>query len=212
MNAEELPKPETTPEKISYALGTRIGGGLKRDGIEVDRKQLLAGIMDSYSGAALKLSDEEMNAVMTAFQQEMQAKAAAAATEAGGKNAEAGKDFLAKNGKKEGVVITESGLQYQVLTAGEGPKPTLSDKISAHYHGTLIDGTVFDSSVDRGQPASFPVSGVIPGWTEALQLMPQGSKWRLFVPSSLAYGERGAGSSIGPHSTLIFDVELLEIE
>jgi len=128
------------------------------------------------------------------------------------KNREAGLKFLAENKVKPGVVTLPDGLQYEILKAGDGPKPTLNSKVKTHYHGTLIDGTVFDSSVDRGEPISFPVSGVIKGWTEALQLMPVGSKWRLFIPSELAYGDRGAGPKIGPGSTLVFDVELLAIE
>ena len=123
-----------------------------------------------------------------------------------------GAAFLAENAKREGVISLESGLQYEILTEGNGQIPTINDKITAHYHGTLIDGTVFDSSVDRGEPASFPVNGVIAGWTEALQIMPVGSKWKLYIPSDLAYGERGAGQIIGPYSTLIFEVELLSID
>ena len=210
--AQEGKAPETTNEKVSYAIGSRIGAGLKRDGVEIDGKQLLAGIEDAFAGGELKLTEEQMMQVMTEFQQKLQTKMQAEAAVSGGKNMEEGKAFLETNGKKEGLTTTASGLQYQVLTAGDGPKPKLTDKISAHYHGTLIDGKVFDSSVERGQPASFPVSGVIPGWTEALQMMPVGSKWRLFIPSPLADGERGAGADIGPNATLVFDVELLSIE
>ncbi len=195
-------------DKVSYVIGTNIGRNLQRDGIEIQMEQLMAGLKDAFEGNELKLSEEEMQQVMAAFQQKLQQKA----SEAGVKNMEDGKTFLETNGKKEGVVTTDSGLQYLVLTKGEGALPKTTDTIKAHYHGTLIDGTVFDSSVQRGEPATFPVGGVIPGWTEALQLMPLGSKWRLFIPSSLAYGERGAGAQIGPHSTLIFDVELLGIE
>jgi FKBP-type peptidyl-prolyl cis-trans isomerase FklB len=206
--AQEAAKaPETTTAKVSYAIGSRIGTGLKRDGVEIDSKELLAGIVDGYAGGALKMTEEQMMQVMTEFQQQMQAKMQVESAAAGQKNMEEGKAFLEANGKKEGVVTTASGLQYQILTKGDGPKPKLENKISAHYHGTLTDGTVFDSSIERGEPASFPVQGVIPGWTEAL-----GSKWRLFVPSALAYGERGAGADIGPNATLIFDVELLKIE
>ena len=147
------------------------------------------------------------------FQEEMQAKMAATAEAEGGDNLKAGQDFLAANGKKEGIVTTPSGLQYEVVTMGDGVKPTTEDKITAHYHGTLIDGTIFDSSVDRGQPASFPVSGVIKGWTEALQLMPVGSKFKLYIPSELAYGANPRpGGPIGPNAALIFDVELLSID
>lgn len=210
--AQEGKIPESQSEKISYAIGSRIGMGLKRDGVELDVNQLLAGVVDAYSEKELKLTDEQMMEVMEAFQKTMQAKSQQESSAKGEMNLGEGKAFLESNGKKDGVTTTTSGLQYEVLTTGKGPKPTKEDKIKAHYHGTLIDGTVFDSSVDRGEPVSFPVSGVISGWTEALQLMPVGSKWRLYIPSNLAYGDRGAGPMIGPNATLIFDVELLEIE
>jgi FKBP-type peptidyl-prolyl cis-trans isomerase len=205
--------PETVAQKVSYVIGTRIGAGLKRDGIDLDTKQLFDGLTDGFAGKELKMTEEQMATVMGEFQKTMQEKAAAEAAQSGVKNLKEGQDFLAGNGKKEGVVTTESGLQYQVLTKGDGPMPTLNDKIKAHYHGTLVDGTVFDSSVQRGEPVSFPVSGVIKGWTEALQLMPVGSKWRIFVPSDLAYGANPRpGGPIGPNAALIFDVELLGIE
>ena len=149
---------------------------------------------------------------MMAFQQLMEAKMAAKAEALTKENIAAGAKYLEENKKREGVKVTESGLQYEVLTAGSGPKPAASDTVSVHYHGTLLDGTVFDSSVERGVPAEFAVGGVIPGWTEALQLMPTGSKWKVVIPSELAYGPRGAGRDIGPHATLVFEVELLDIK
>lgn len=193
-------------DTLSYSVGILIGSNLGQQGLEdVDVSDVAIGLSDAINGADLRISLEEANGILTAYIEGKQAKQMSAVIEAG--NA-----FLAENAKKEGVVTLESGLQYQVITAGDGPKPTLNDKVTTHYHGTLIDGTVFDSSYDRGQPASFPVSGVIAGWTEALQLMPVGSKWKLFVPYNLAYGERGAGGAIKPYSTLIFDVELLSID
>lgn len=199
-------------QKASYAIGTRIGMNLKRDAVQLDVDQFVAGLTDGFEGKELAMTEEQMQEVMMALQQKVQAAQQAEMAEAGAANIEAAKKFLEDNGKVEGVVTTDSGLQYQVITTGDGPKPTKEDTIEAHYHGTLIDGTVFDSSVQRGQPAKFPVGGVIPGWTEALQLMPVGSKWKLFIPSELAYGDRGAGDRIGPNSALVFEVELLSIE
>ena len=160
------------------------------------------------------MNEEESRAAQMEFQQQQQAAHMAKINEAGAKNAKEGEDFLAANGKKEGVQTLPSGLQYKILTEGTGPKPSATDTVSCNYRGTLLDGTEFDSSYKRGQPASFPVTGVIKGWTEALQLMPVGSKWQLFIPSELAYGERGADprSGIGPGATLIFEVELLSIQ
>ncbi|MEM7145128.1 MAG: FKBP-type peptidyl-prolyl cis-trans isomerase [Verrucomicrobiota bacterium] len=204
----------TDEEKTSYSLGLQIGASFKRDGIELKDDQFLAGVVDSYEGKDPQISSEEMMRVMQALQQQMQAKAMeaqAAAAAAGPENAAAGAAFLDENAKKDGVTTTESGLQYEVIEAGDGAKPTAADTVKVHYHGTLIDGTVFDSSVERGEPTTFPLGGVIPGWTEGLQLMPVGSKYRLYVPSDLAYGERSPSPKIGPNSTLIFDVELLEI-
>ncbi|MEM8954924.1 MAG: FKBP-type peptidyl-prolyl cis-trans isomerase [Verrucomicrobiota bacterium] len=204
----------TDEEKTSYALGLQIGASFKRDGIELKDEQFLAGVTDSYEGKEPQISQEDMMAVMQALQAKMQAKAMeaqAAAAAAGPENQAAGQAFLDENSKKEGVTTTESGLQYEVLETGDGEKPTAANTVKVHYHGTLIDGTVFDSSVERGQPTTFPLGGVIPGWTEGLQLMPVGSKYRLYVPSDLAYGERSPSPTIGPNSTLIFDVELLEI-
>lgn len=193
-------------DTLSYSVGILIGSNLGQQGLdEVDVSDVAIGLSDAINGSELRISLEEANGILSAYIEAKQAKQMSGAIEAG-------TAFLAENAKKKGVVTLESGLQYEVITAGDGPKPTLNDKVTTHYHGTLIDGTVFDSSYDRGQPASFPVSGVIAGWTEALQLMPVGSKWRLYVPYDLAYGERGAGGAIKPYSTLIFDVELLSID
>jgi FKBP-type peptidyl-prolyl cis-trans isomerase FklB len=193
-------------EKLSYSLGVNIARSLQNQGVEEINAELFAqAIEDAFTGSDLKMNDNEAGAFLNQHFTRLQAKKHEGAITAG-------KEFLAANSKKEGVLTTESGLQYQVLKEGSGIKPTINSTVTTHYHGTTIDGTVFDSSVQRGTPASFPVNGVIAGWTEALQLMPLGSKWKLFVPSNLAYGERGAGQQIGPHTTLIFDVELLEIK
>ena len=202
---------KTQKDKASYSIGLDIGRNLKDQSIDVDPKLLAQGVQDAISGKQL-LTDEEIKGVMATFQKEMQAKAAAQTKEIGDKNLKEGKAFLEENKKKKGVVALPSGLQYKIITAGTGKKPKASDTVTTNYKGTLIDGTEFDSSYKRGQPASFPVQGVIPGWTEALQLMPVGSKWQLFVPPNLAYGPRGAGHAIGPNATLIFEVELLSIQ
>lgn len=202
---------KTQKDKVSYSIGLDIGRNLKDQSIEIDPKLLSQGIQDAISGKHL-LTDEEIQKVMSTFREEMQAKAAAQAKVVGDKNLKEGDAFLAENKKKKGVVTLPSGLQYKILTAGTGKKPKATDTVTTNYKGTLIDGTEFDSSYKRGEPASFPVEGVIPGWTEALQLMPVGSKWQLVVPPSLAYGPRGAGQAIGPNATLIFEVELLSIQ
>lgn len=207
--AQETKAPETLEEKISYTIGVQIGQQLNQDDLAIVPDHFLAGVLDSLEEKELKLTEEEQQNTMIALQERLQAKREEMAA---AKNVENAK-FFEDNGKKDGVVTTDSGLQYKVLEEGKGEKPQLNDTITAHYHGTLLDGTVFDSSVDRGSPASFPVNRVIAGWTEALQLMPVGSKWRLFVPSDLAYGERGTqGGPIGPNTPLIFDVELLSID
>ncbi len=193
-------------EKVSYALGMNLALNLKSSGIEsLDYAQLAKGLETVFEGKEAELTSAEANEILQKFFGELQEKQHSA-------NIQAGKDFLAENAKKDGVVTTESGLQYEIITEGNGEKPSATDQVECHYHGTLIDGTVFDSSVERGTPATFPVNGVIQGWVEALQMMPVGSKWRLFVPSNLAYGERGAGQQIGPHTTLIFEVELIGIK
>ncbi len=206
-------KPElTTPkQRVSYSIGANIGGNFKRQDIDIDVKALTAGVTDAIAGKTV-LTEAEMREVMNTFQQEMQTKMMAKDKVDGEANAKKGEEYLAANAKKEGVKTTASGLQYKVLKSGSGKPPSATDTVKVHYHGTLIDGTVFDSSVERGEPVSFPVNGVIPGWTEALQLMKEGDKWQVTIPSKLAYGERGAGGKIGPNSTLVFDVELIAIE
>jgi FKBP-type peptidyl-prolyl cis-trans isomerase FklB len=203
---------KTQKDKVSYSIGLDIGKNMKKQLLDIDPDLLARGIKDALSDGKHLLTEEEVQTVMTAFQQEMQAKAGARNKEVGDKNMKEGETFLAANKKKEGVVTLPSGLQYKVTTAGNGKKPKSSDTVTTQYRGTLIDGTEFDSSYKRGQPASFPVTGVIAGWTEALQLMPVGSKWLLVIPSSLAYGPRGAGQMIGPNATLIFEIELLSIQ
>ncbi len=198
--------------KVSYGIGMSLGADFKAQGIDIDPAVLAQAIKDVTSGGKTLMTEEEVRKVITDFQQELVAKQEAKAKEAGAKNLNDGAAFLAANSKKEGVVTLPSGLQYKIEKKGTGKKPTAKDSVTVHYKGTLIDGTEFDSSYKRGEPVSFPVGGVIPGWTEALQLMEEGSKWQLFIPASLAYGERGAGAQIGPNSTLIFDVELLKVQ
>jgi FKBP-type peptidyl-prolyl cis-trans isomerase len=202
----------TQKDKVSYAIGMNIGTNLHRQSVDVDPKVLLQGLEDSLSGGKTLLSEDEAKATLMQFQTEMRQKQQEKMQQAGATNKKEGDAFLAANKTKEGVVTLPSGLQYKILTAGTGPKPTTSDSVACNYRGTLIDGKEFDSSYKRGQPATFPVAGVIKGWTEALQLMPVGSKWQLFVPSDLAYAERGSGPDIGPNATLIFEVELLSIQ
>jgi FKBP-type peptidyl-prolyl cis-trans isomerase FklB len=209
--APEL-KLDTPKSRISYTIGVNIGQDFKTQKMDIDTDFLLMGLKDSITGKELRLTDEEMVSEIQTFQQEMQAKMAAEMEVLIAKNAADGEAFLAENAKKEGVVVTESGLQYKILEIGEGDSPGLADVATVHYRGTLIDGTQFDSSYDRGQPATFPVGGVIAGWTEALQLMKPGAKWQIVIPAGLAYGERGAGKDIGPNSTLLFDVELISVE
>src|SRR6266478_3304238 len=202
---------KTQKEKASYALGMNVGKGLgaslRQQTVEVDQSILLRGMKDALAGGKTLLTEDEMKTALTQLQTDMLAKAAEA-------NKKAGEEFLAANKTKEGVVTLPSGLQYTILTAGTGPKPAATDTVSCNYRGTLLDGKEFDSSYKRGQPLSIQVNGVIKGWTEALQLMSVGSKWQLFIPSDLAYGDRGADprSGIGPGATLIFEVELLSIQ
>lgn len=198
--------------RVSYALGLNIGQGMKAQGVEIDMAALARGLGDALSGGKALLTEAQMVEVLENLQRDMMAKEEASAKKVGAANQAEGDAFLAANAKKEGVKTTKSGLQYKVVKAGSGPKPTAADTVQTHYEGRLIDGTVFDSSYKRGEPATFPVKGVIPGWTEALQLMTVGSKWQLYIPAKLAYGPRGAGDKIGPNATLIFDIELLAIE
>ncbi len=210
-SASEL-KLDTPKNRISYTIGVNIGQDFKTQKMDVDPDVLLMGLKDTLSGKELQLTEEEMVQEIQNFQQEMQAKMVAEMEAQATTNKAAGEAFLAENANQEGVVVTESGLQYKILEPGEGDSPGPADVATVHYRGTLIDGTQFDSSYDRGQPATFPVGGVIAGWTEALQLMKPGAKWQLFIPAELAYGERGAGQDIGPNSTLLFDVELISVE
>jgi FKBP-type peptidyl-prolyl cis-trans isomerase FklB len=197
-------------DSISYSIGMNLGQNFKQQSLDVTAEVLAAGLKDMLADKP-KLTQEQAMAVLNSFQQEMMAKMQAERAASGSKNKEEGAKFLAENKKKEGVKVTESGLQYKVIKEGTGEIPKSTDKVKTHYTGTLIGGKKFDSSVDRGEPAEFPVTGVIKGWTEALQLMKVGSKWTLYIPSELAYGENGAGPDIGPNATLIFDIELLEI-
>lgn len=211
VHAQEKIELKDAKQKSSYAIGMDIGANFKRQDIDVDSRALAAGIADALAGKA-QLSDAEQRQVLTELRTQLMGKAEARQKEAGDKNQKDGEKFLADNKKKDGVKTTTSGLQYKVLKAGSGRTPKATDTVKVHYQGTLIDGTVFDSSIERGEPATFPVNGVIPGWTEALQLMKEGDKWQVVIPSQLAYGAQGAGPKIGPNSTLIFDVELLSVE
>lgn len=192
-------------EKVSYALGLSIGNNLLSSGIkDVNLEKFSKGVSDVLKGANPEMSYDEAKKILDKFFKEL-------AEKINGQNAAVGKAFLEKNKKEEGVIELPSGLQYKVLKEGNGKKPKATDKVRCHYEGMLLDGTVFDSSIKRGEPAVFGVNQVIQGWVEALQLMQEGSKWRLFIPSEMAYGARGAGNSIPPHATLIFDVELIEV-
>ncbi|MDA8077638.1 MAG: FKBP-type peptidyl-prolyl cis-trans isomerase [Nitrospiraceae bacterium] len=210
--AEEQKPLSSQKDKASYVLGTDVGNTLKRQGIEVDLEIFIKGIRDAVQGSKPLLSEEETKEVIMAFRQDMLAKQAEQRKKLGEKNKKDGEAFLAENKKKEGVKTLPSGLQYKVISEGAGKMPKLTDTATVNYRGTLIDGTEFDSSYKRGQPATFPVNGVIPGWTEALQLMKEGSKWELFIPADLAYGDKGAGNVIGPDAVLIFQVELISVE
>ena len=199
--------------KISYALGLTIGQQMESMGIKdtLVMEDFAAGIQDMLQKNQFKVSPQEAQQVLNQFFAELQAKEQAAQAEAGKAAKEAGEKFLAENAKKEGVVVTASGLQYQVLQEGSGKHPKASDTVRCHYEGTLIDGTIFDSSYKRGEPADFGLNQVIKGWTEGVALMKEGAKYRFFIPYNLAYGERGAGGSIPPYAALIFDVELIEV-
>ena len=195
----------TELDSVSYSLGVNIGENIKAQFEDINLDNFEAGIKDVLKkDVEAKISDNQAQAIIQSYFSKKQQKQSESVIEEG-------INFLRENGKREVVTTLASGLQYEVINDGTGPKPTIEDNVTTHYHGTLIDGTVFDSSVDRGEPASFPVGGVIKGWTEALQLMAVGSKWKLYVPYDLAYGERGAGPQIGPYSTLIFEVELISI-
>jgi FKBP-type peptidyl-prolyl cis-trans isomerase FklB len=202
----------TQKDKFSYAIGMNIGTNLHRQSVDVDPELLIQGMKDALAGGKMLLTEDEAKAVLTEAQAEMRKKQQDKMQAEGDANKKEGEAFLAANKAKEGVVTLPSGLQYKVLTQGTGPKPTTADTVICNYRGTLVDGKEFDSSFKRGQPATFPVGRVIKGWTEALPLMPVGSKWQLYIPPDLAYGDHGAGPDIGPNATLIFDVELLSIQ
>ncbi len=204
---------KTQKDKASYAIGLNIGKSMHKDSVDVDPAILMRGMKDGLAGAKPLLTDEEAKAAMVALQADLRKKGEERMLVQGEANKKQGDAFLAENKTKDGVVTLPSGLQYKILKEGTGPKPTTTDTVVCNYKGTLLDNTEFDSSYKRGQPATFPVSGVIKGWTEALQLMPVGSKWELFVPADLAYGARGGpGGGIGPNATLVFEVELESIQ
>ncbi len=214
--AAQAPAPapafKTQKEKVSYAIGMEMGKGVKTQGIDVDPVILVQGLKDALSAAKSQMSEEELKQVITALQQEMRQKQMQMQEAAALENKTKGDAFLAENAKKDGMVVLPDGLQYKVLTAGQGKKPVETDTVMCNYKGTFLDGTEFDSSAQAGKPVPFEVKNVIAGFKEVLQLMPVGSKWQVFVPSSLAYGERGAGNVIGPNATLIFEIELVSIE
>lgn len=198
-------------EKSSYALGIDVGNNLKRNPLDLDVDQFAAGFKAAFTGGKVLLTEAEVRDTLTALSASIKEKAMAKRKEAGEASVKEGKEFLDANKKKEGIVTLPSGLQYKVIKAGTGAVPKASDTVKTHYRGTLVNGTEFDSSYKRNEPAEFPVGGVIKGWTEALQLMKTGSKWQLYIPSELAYGETGAGADIPPNAVLTFDIELLEI-
>ncbi|MEO6183359.1 MAG: FKBP-type peptidyl-prolyl cis-trans isomerase [Verrucomicrobiota bacterium] len=216
VNAQEK-KAEAKPEKVdkekvSYAIGMNVGTSIKRQSIDVNVDTLAKAIKDVIAGNATQITEQEAQQAIMAMQNELKTKRDEENKIAGEKNKKEGEAFLVENGKKTGVTTTTNGLQYKVITEGKGAKPKLSDTVTAHYRGRLLNGTEFDSSYKRNQPTDFPVTGVIKGWTEALQLMNVGSKWELYIPATLAYGERAQGKDIGPNSTLIFEIELIGIK
>jgi FKBP-type peptidyl-prolyl cis-trans isomerase FklB len=211
-SAEEQISLKSKTDKLSYVIGADLAKNLKGQSIDIDLDIVMRGMKDALSGGKTLMSEEEIRQTLTELRQEMMAKQAQEAKKIGEKNKKDGEAFLEENKKKDGVKSLPSGLQYKVITEGTGKSPKETDTVTVNYRGTLIDGTEFDSSYKRGQPASFPVNGVIAGWTEALQLMKEGAKWQLFIPSGLAYGERGAGGVIGPNATLIFEVELISVK
>jgi FKBP-type peptidyl-prolyl cis-trans isomerase FklB len=202
---------KTDKEKTSYSMGMNVGTGFKQQSIDVDADIFIKGFKDALSGTKPLLTDDEMRSAVLALQKEVVAKQTEKMKSVGDKNKKEGEAFLAENKKKEGIKTLPSGLQYKIIKIGTGKMPKATETVTTNYRGALVDGTEFDSSYKRGEPTTFPVNGVIPGWTEALQLMKTGSKWQLFIPSNLAYGERGAGP-IGPNAVLIFDIELISIK
>jgi len=203
---------DSLEKRASYALGMNMAQSMKAQDVPIDMELLIQGLRDAFAGAETRLSAEQVQQTLQEFQQMMMQRQQEARAAQGEKNKQEAEAFFAENKTKDGVVTTDSGLQYMVLEAGDGPKPTATDRVSVHYKGMLLDGTQFDSSYDRGQPATFPVNGVIQGWQEAVQLMPVGSKYKLWIPSDLAYGAGGQGPVIGPNAALVFEVELLSIE
>ena len=210
-SAQEAPPLKTEKEKLSYAMGMDLGAQLKSNAVDIDPGLFAEGLKAALAGAKTRLTEDEAKAAIAELQKTMVAKQAAAAKAAGEKNKAEGEAFLAANKAKPDVVTLPSGLQYKILTPGTGRKPLATDTVVCQYRGTTLDGKEFDSSYKRGEPASFPLNKVIRGWTEVLQLMPLGSKWQVFIPPALAYGERGSGAAIGPNATLIFEIELIAI-
>ena len=211
LNAAESTSFKSDKEKSSYAIGIDVGNNLKRNSLDLDVDQFAAGFKAAFTGGKMLLTEAEVRETLTALSAGLKEKAMAKRKEAGEASVKEGKEFLDANKKKEGIVTLPSGLQYKVIKAGTGAVPKATDTVKTHYRGTLINGTEFDSSYKRNEPAEFPVNGVIKGWTEALQIMKTGSKWQLYIPSELAYGENGAGADIPPNAVLTFDIELLEI-
>ena len=209
--AGERPGLKDEKEKISYSIGYQVGGDFKRQGVELDTDLLVKGIQDATGGAEPRISPQEMRKTLVDLKMKVEADERKRQSEIAGKNRAEGEAFLAANGKKEGVVTLPSGLQYKVLAAGKGTSPGPADNVTVHYRGTFVDGTEFDSSYKRNEPATFGVDRVIPGWKEALPMMTEGAKWQLFVPSKLGYGEQGSGSRIPPNSALLFEVELISV-
>lgn len=210
--AEEEKALKSQKDRRSYSIGVDIGNNLKKQSIDIDTDILTKGLKDAFSGSKTLLTEEEVKAEILAIRNEMRDKYIERRKQLTEKNKKEGEVFLAENKKKEGVITLPSGLQYKVIKEGTGKTPKAADSVTVHYKGTLIDGTEFDSSYARKQPATFRVKGVIAGWTEALQLMKEGAKWQLFIPQDLAYGKRGSGAKIGPEATLIFDIELISIK
>ncbi|MBI3194496.1 MAG: FKBP-type peptidyl-prolyl cis-trans isomerase [Ignavibacteriae bacterium] len=211
-NTQQQVEIKSNKDSVSYSLGMDIGRNIKAQALDVDTKIIAQGLMDFFDSTKLLLKDEQAQQCLTTWRMALMQKQQAEAAVKGEENIKKGVEFLEENKKKEGVVTTASGLQYKVIKEGSGAKPTADKTVTVHYTGTLIDGTKFDSSVERGEPATFPLNGVIPGWTEGLQHMTVGSKYMLYIPAELGYGERGAGQSVPPNATLIFEVELLEIK
>jgi FKBP-type peptidyl-prolyl cis-trans isomerase FklB len=210
--ADEAGPLKTQPDKISYSIGLSVGRNLKGQNIDVEPEKFMLGLRAALNGEKQLLTDDEVKEVMFAFQMERRAKQAEEHNKIATDNKKSGEQFMASNKKKKGIKTTPSGLQYKVLKEGTGAAPGPESVVTAHYKGTLLDGTEFDSSYSRGEPAQFPLNGVIPGWSEALRLMKVGAKYQVWIPPDLAYGEEGAGQRIGPNSTLIFEIELIKVE